>query len=436
MAKNSRKREGVRRDDKGRVLPKGISQRADGRYIWRFTHDGFTYPPVYNKDLMSLKKFAAVKKAEILQGTFNMPDKMTLNQYFKQYMENYKKGNIKAVSYENILNYWGWYVQDSLGVRQIQKIKRVDLINLYNKLQTREIKPISWGTVCMVNNLVSNVLEKAYVEDLIPKNPAHKVLEDVRQMTKVTVREALTVEQVNLFLDYIDSHRFYKYHKNFFTVLLGTGMRVGECCGLCEEDVNFEEGYLKVYKTLYYRNSDGAGRRKLMGGTKSKSGTRTLPLLKGVRCALEDQLEWKQNMKLKSEEAVESVPEAGDVVKLHNKYSDFIFLTQYKTAYTPDYVTRIIKKVVCSYNEDEKHKAKEEDREAIELPEFSAHYIRHTFATRAEENGLGIERIALWLGHSKNEGSKTTRRYVHKNWEDVWKELADDVEILDLMRVV
>ncbi len=376
------------------------------------------------------------KKADILQGTFNMPNKMTLNQYFKHYMENYKKGNIKAVSYENILDYWRWYVQDSLGVRQIQKIKRIDFINLYKKLQTREIKPISWGTVCMINNIVFNVLEKAYVEDIIPKNPAHKVLEDVRQMTKVKEREALTVEQVNLFLDYIDSHRFYKYHKNFFTVLLGTGMRVGECCGLCEDDVNFEEGYLKIYKTLYYRNSDGAGRRKLMGGTKSRSGTRTLPLLKGVRCALEDQLEWKQNTKLKCKETVESVIEAGDVVKLQNKYSKFIFLTQDRTAYTPDYVTQIIKKVVRSYNRDEERKAKEKNRKAIKLPEFSAHYTRHTFATRAEENGVSIERIALWLGHSKNEGGQTTRRYVHKNWEDGWKELKGDEELLDKVRVV
>lgn len=173
-----------------------------------------------------------------------------------------------------------------------------------------------------------------------------------------------------------------------------------------------------------------------MSGTKSKSGTRTLPLLKGVRCALEDQLEWKQETKLTCEEVVESVPEVGDVVKLQSKYSYFIFLTQYKTAYTPDYVTQIIKKVVRSYNEDEKHKAKEKDREVIKLPEFSAHYARHTFTTRTEENGISFEHIAQWLGHSKDQGNKTTRRYVHKSWEDGWKELADDVEILDLVRVV
>lgn len=65
------------------------------------------------------------------------------------------------------INYWKWYVQDSLGLCQIQKIKRADLINLYKKLQAREAKLISWGTVRRVNNMANNVLEKARVEDII-----------------------------------------------------------------------------------------------------------------------------------------------------------------------------------------------------------------------------------------------------------------------------
>lgn len=436
MIKNNVKKDGVRRDNKGRILPSGISQRKDGRYIWRCTYDGVSYPPVYDSDLKRLKETAIHKKEEILQGTFTMPEKMTLNQYFKHYMETYKKGSLKAVSYDNSMKYWRWYVQESLGKSPIQKIKRADLINIYKKLQTRKVKPISWETVKRVNNMVENVLEKAYVEGIIEKNYAKRILEDIPKVTEGTVREALTPEQVAVFLDYIDDHRFYRYHKNFFSVLLGTGIRVGECCGLCEEDVNFEEGYVKVYKTLYYRDSDEKGRKKLIGGTKSKSGTRTLPLLNGVRCALEEQLKFKRGTKQKCEEAVEAVPETGDVETLENSYSDFIFLNQAGTAYTPDYVTQIIKKIVRSYNKAEEVKAKEEGRQAIKLPEFSAHYTRHTFATRAEESGVSIDHIALWLGHAKNEGSKTTRRYIHKNWMDGWKALVEDVELLDGMRVI
>lgn len=436
MIKNAIKKEGVRYDNKGRKLPKGISQRKDGRYIWRLTYGGIAYPPVYDNDLKRIKEIATIKKAEILQGTFTMPDKIKLNQYFAHYMKTYKKGSIKEVSYENSMNYWKWYVQESLGKSQIQIIKRADFINHYKKMQTRKVKPISWETVKRIHNMVENVLEKAYVEGIIPNNPAKGILEDVPKLTEGKVREALTLEQVDLFLNYIEGHRYYRYHKNFFSVLLGTGMRVGECCGLCEEDVNIEEGYLKIYKTLYYRSSDGTGRRKLIGGTKSKSGTRTLPLLNGVRCALEDQLKFKRDTKLKCKEAVESVSETGDVEKLEKSYSNFIFLTQDGTAYTPDYVTQIIKKVVRSYNKVEEAKAKAEGRQAIKLPEFSAHYTRHTFATRAVEMGVSIEHIALWLGHSKNEGNRITRIYIHKDWGDGWKELVADIEQLAGMRVI
>lgn len=436
MIKNTMKKKGERYDNKGRKLLKGISQRKDGRYIWRLTYEGITYPPVYDNDLRRITDTATIKKAEILKGTFTMPDKIKLNQYFAYYMKTYKKGSIKVVSYENSMNYWKWYVQESLGKRPMQKIKRAEIIDIYKKLMTREVKPISWETVRRVNNLVESVLKKASAEGIISKNPAEKILEDIPKLTEGKVREALTPEQIDLFLNYIDGHRYFRYHKNFFSVLLGTGMRVGECCGLCEEDVNVEEGYLKIYKTLYYRSSDGTGRRKLIGGTKSKSGTRTLPLLNGVRCALEDQLKFKRDTKLKCKEVVEAVSETGDEEKLESSYSNFIFLTQDGTAYTPDYVTQIIKKVVRSYNKVEEAKAKEEGRQGIKLPEFSAHYTRHTFATRAKENGVSIEHIALWLGHSQNEGNKTTRRYIHEDWVDGWKELVADIERLAGVRVV
>ena len=46
------------------------------------------------------------------------------------------------------------------------------------------------------------------------------------------------------------------------------------------------------------------------------------------------------------------------------------------------------------------------------------------------------EHIALWLGHYKNEGNKTTRKYIHKDCVDGWKELVADIERLAGMRVI
>ena len=54
MARGRKVETGVKRDNKGRILPKGISQRKDGRYIWRYTYNGVTFKPVYSWDLQTL----------------------------------------------------------------------------------------------------------------------------------------------------------------------------------------------------------------------------------------------------------------------------------------------------------------------------------------------------------------------------------------------
>jgi len=424
----------VRFDTMGNALPPGISQRKDGRYIWRFSHNGITYKPVYDWDLERLKKIRIVEMAKIIQGDFEEPSSVTLNQYFTYYMETYRKGDMKAVSYENMLNNWRWYIQNGIGKKKIQKLKRADFINQYRILQTRK-NPIAWSTVTRVHSMVYNVLEQARLEDIILRNPAEKVLKDTPKLSDEKEREALEPSVVKKFFEYISAHRHYKYHKNFFTVLFGTGMRVGECCALCKEDVNFEEGYFMIYKTLFYRKLDDEGRKKWVGGTKSRSGTRTIPLLSGVKAAIEDQLQYNEETNIKCKEAVEVVHEVGDVAELADRYRTFVFMTQDGTAYTPDYVTQIIKKIVRSYNREEERKAKGEKRKAELLPEFSAHYTRHTFATRAQEQNVSTDHISKWLGHSKTKDgeSSVTKGYIHEKWEKGWTNLVKDVGLLEKM---
>jgi len=110
-------------------------------------------------------------------------------------------------------------------------------------------------------------------------------------------------------------------------------------------------------------------------------------------------------------------------------------MTQDGTAYTPDYVTQIIKKIVRSYNREEERKAKEEKRKAELLPEFSAHYTRHTFATRAQEQNVSTDHISKWLGHSKTKDgeSSVTKGYIHEKWENGWTSLVKDVGLLEKM---
>ena len=62
---------------------------------------------------------------------------------------------------------------------------------------------------------------------------------------------------------------------------------------------------------------------------------------------------------------------------------------------------RYISENITSYiNKGEEEAAKKEDREALLLPHFSAHHLRHTFCTRLCENESNLKVIQSVMGHS------------------------------------
>lgn len=436
MARGRKAETNVKRDNKGRILPKGISQRKDGRYIWRFTYDGVSYKPVYMWDLKELKQYADEERVKIMKGGYIEPISMTLNQYFYYWMETYQRDRIKPVSYQNSINYWKWYIQDYIGKKKLQKVTADDLIKHYRWLQNRTDKPISWSTVLRVNSLVSNMFDKAVQRETVAKNPTYKIIEDVPKVKVGKKKDALSLEWQGKFIDYVSSHKSYKYHKNLFTFLFGTGCRVGEACALCFEDLDFEEEKIFIFKTLYYRSAGvGEKRVKEIGSTKTENSTRTLPMLPDVKQALMGQEIFQKEARQKCFASVKTIHWPDDIVPLKDTYKNFVFLNQSDEAYTPDYVTQIIKKVVSSYNRQEKREAEEEKRKPVLMPEFSAHIIRHTFATRCvNEYRLPLSHVSRWLGHNIKEvgASSTTNVYVHT---DNWLSIKDDVEVLKDMKI-
>lgn len=350
MARGRKVETNAKRDNKGRILPKGISQRKDGRYIWRCTYNGVTYKPVYSWNLQELKRYADEERVKIAKGCHIEPSSTTLNEYFYYCMETYKKDKLKARSYKNDLDYWGWYVRDYIGKKRLQNIKPDDLVRHYHWLQSREDKPISYNTTVRVNSMVNQVFEMAVKRDILMKNPAYKILDDVSTIKVGKKKIALTVEQQTRFMEFISNHKFYRYHKNLFIYLFGTGCRVGEACALCFQDLNFDDEYISIYKTLYYLKGEGDTKgEKQIGSTKTENSIRTLPMLSEVKKALEAQKEFQKLTRQKCCDKVVVVHDTKDEVTLANSYHDFVFLNSDGGTYTPDYVTAIIKKIIKSY---------------------------------------------------------------------------------------
>ena len=198
--------------------------------------------------------------------------------------------------------------------------------------------------------------------------------------------EVLTIPQQKAFMDYLKAHREYQGWVPIITVLLGTGMRIGECIGLRWDDLDFEKRIVSVNHTFIYRPDENRKSVKHISTPKTISGRRTIPMIDEVFNAFLDEYEIQKCIGFSSEEI--------------DGYSNFVFVTATGTVYLPNAVNRAIERARVAYNKDEIEIAEKEDREPLIIPHFSAHHLRHTFCTRLCENESNLKVIQSIMGHS------------------------------------
>ena len=66
----------------------------------------------------------------------------------------------------------------------------------------------------------------------------------------------------------------------------------------------------------------------------------------------------------------------------------------------PHNINRALERIIRDYNAEEAKAAAKEHREAVLLPHFSVHNLRHTFCTRLCENETNLKVIQEIMGHA------------------------------------
>ena len=79
--------------------------------------------------------------------------------------------------------------------------------------------------------------------------------------------------------------------------------------------------------------------------------------------------------------------------------TNFIFTNRFGNPHNPASINRAIKRIVDAHNAEEEVEAKKQHREAVLLPDFSAHHLRHTFCTRLCEKETNLKVIQSVMGH-------------------------------------
>lgn len=380
----------ARKDLRGRALRKGEMQRAsDQRYVYTYTDPLGRRKYIYARDLATLRE----KEKELIKNQLDGLDlyvagRATINNVFDRYMAI--KHNLRDSTRSNYLYTYNHFVRDNFGMKLIAGIKFSDVLQYYNHLLHEQ--DLSLGTLDTIHCLLHPTFQLAVRDQIIRNNPTDGVMKEISKQSGKNrgVRHALTIEQQRAFMEYVANHPVYYHWWSLFTVLLGTGCRIGEVLGLRWEDLDFENRIISINHSLVYYPT-AKERKSVMRIVKPKTeaGIRTIPMLDVVYDAFQMELEEQEETGFNTDEI--------------DGMTGFVFKNRYGGVPNYNTVNQAIKRIINSHNADEIILAKREKREPVIIPNFSCHHFRHTFATRLCEVESNLKVIQSIMGHRNIE---------------------------------
>ena len=379
-----------RLDSRRRALHTGEYEKTDGHYEFRWRDkvgvNKKTGRAVYKQrsitattldELRELEKTLQRDEADGLVSNKTI----TLNTYVDKWLR-IKRG-LKENTKQNYIYMYDRFLRSSrIGKMPLQQLKKSDLIGFYGEMI--DSGELSVSTCATLQSVVGPALELAVDEDVIRRNISRGALNELKKEDKQKQAEArargehriesLTVAEQKRLLQVINGSPF----EPAIRITLYLGLRVGELTALTFSDIDEVNKVVHINKTLvYYSKPDGKCGMSLHS-TKTKAGTRDLPLTKEVLDMIK--LQKKLNEKVPKCCAVDGV-------------DDFVFVTRVGTPHRQDTLNRALRRIVDTANDE----AGEDD---VLLPRFSMHKLRKTACTNAIAAGATLEQVAKWLGHS------------------------------------
>ena len=283
-------------------------------------------------------------------------EKITLDEWYKTWLEEYKKNRVKIGTYTSYEKYYRSVIKERLGNKNLNDIRGEHIQKLYNELVQEEY---ALSSIKVVSAVLNGCFQQAMRNGLVERNPV-KLAELPRQTEKKT-RQAMTKEQQALFMEYAKESYLY----NFFAVMLRTGMRRGEMQGLKYSDIDRKQNVIHVRRTLKYIEGKGY----MEDTPKTRTSTRDIPLTAAMLEHIEAQRKYWGFKVVKMNQYL-FCNEKGEPISRERVQAE---------------IDRTIKRIRAA---------------GYDFPRITSHVLRHTFATRAIEAGMQYHVLKTILGHS------------------------------------
>ncbi len=378
----------VRKDKKGRVLHKGeMYLKKRGLYSYSYTDPLGERHFLYASDLGVLRE----KEKQVAQNSLDgLQDyafaRSDINYLFDRYIST--KIELRSTTMTNYVYTYDRYVREGFGKKKIVDIRYSDVLIFYKSLLDRGLK---FSTVDTVHSLLHPSFQMAVRDSIIRTNPTDGVMAELKKKARSggsEPRHALEIEEERAFFDFLNKKANCARWRSLFTVMFGTGCRIGEIIGLRWQDVDFENNRIVIdHSITYYPRSDKGYKCEFrVSLPKTSAGIRTIPLLSKVRETLLEERDTQERTGLHCQTVLEGM-------------SGFIFFNRLGEIHNPAGINKVIKRIIHDYNAQEEVLAAREGRKPLLIPHFSCHISRHTFCTRLCENETNVKVIQAIMGH-------------------------------------
>ena len=262
------------------------------------------------------------------------------------------------------------------NITESSAVKVADTLKIpFNKLfkiADENNKQLAPKTILHHHRLISSILETAVKWQVLYSNPCDRV-----ETPKVDKKEARYLDEYQAMdlLNCLESESL--QHKTMITLLLYSGMRRGELCGLEWNDIDFDNCIIDINKSSQYLPDRGIYKDE----TKNDTSNRLIKIPPFVLQLL------SEHRKAQFMERFRLGDQWTDSNKLFTQWNGLPI--------HPDTVTGWFKEFIKKNN----------------LPDITLHSLRHTNASLMIANGVDLRTVSKRLGHA--QVSTTTNIYSH-----------------------